>query len=302
MMRRRAEPSEPSFASGAPTRREFDLLRAQVGSLQAAAARALPPGRLREAEFTVYSQFGEDGIIQHLLGHTAIDDETFVELGVQDYTESNTRFLLVHDNWRGVIVDADDAHERFLGQTELGWRHDIRPVTAFIDTENVNDLIRGAGVSGDIGLLSVDLDGNDYWILETIDVVSPRILVAEYNSVFGPTAAVTVPYDKEFRRTQAHWSNLYWGASLQALCRAAARKGLDFVGSNRAGNNAFFVRSDVRGALPVVDPAEGWVASRFRESRDEQHELTYVSDHDDRRALIAGLPVWDVDAGREVSL
>jgi hypothetical protein len=197
-------------------------------------------------------------------------------------------------------VDADDAHQRFLAESELGWRYDVEAICAFIDTGNVDDLISGAGIEGDIGLLSVDLDGNDYWILEAISVVQPRILVVEYNSVFGAEAAVTVPYDPGFRRTEAHWSNLYWGASLQALCRAAAAKGMDFVGSNAAGNNAFFVRSDVRGELPVVAPRDGWVASRFRESRDERNELTYVSDHAARRHLIADLEVFDVDAGRMV--
>ena len=111
-------------------------------------------------------------------------------------------------------------------------------------------------MSGEIGLLSIDIDGNDYWVLEAIDSVSPQILVAEYNSLFGPERAVTVPYDAAFVRGEKHYSHLYWGASLAALVRAAETKGLALVGGNRAGNNAFFVRRDTLGGIPERTAAE----------------------------------------------
>ncbi|MEI6624661.1 MAG: hypothetical protein WCP28_22460, partial [Actinomycetes bacterium] len=166
-----------------------------------------------------------------------------------------------------------------------------------ITQDNINTAIAGAGIAGDIGLLSVDIDGNDYWVLDAIDVVSPRILVAEYNSTFGPDAAVSVPYDPSFDRTKAHHSNLYWGASLAALCLAADRKGLAFVGSNSAGNNAFFVRRDVLGVLPTLTPQEGWVDARFRESRDAAGTLTYIGGRAARIAVIADQPLVDVSIG-----
>ena len=108
-------------------------------------------------------------------------------------------------------------------------------MTAFIDRDNINRLIGGAGIEGDIGILSIDLDGNDLWILEAIDVVSPRILILEYNATFGPEAAVTVPYDPSFVRGEKHSSNLYWGASLAALTRTANAKGFSLVGSQPRG-------------------------------------------------------------------
>jgi hypothetical protein len=282
--------------------RELDDLRAQVGGVEARAVRQLPPDALRDAEFRVFSQFGEDGILQFLVRHVPIERDVFVEFGVEDYSESNTRFLLVHDNWGGLIIDGADAHRSFLRDTGLGWRHHIDAVTAFIDRENINDLIGGAGVEGDIGILSIDLDGNDYWVLEAIDVVSPRILVCEYNSTFGPEAAVTVPYDPGFVRGDKHPSALYWGASLAALTRAAERKGYALVGGNRAGNNAFYVRRDVVGDIPEVAVSDAYAASRFRESRGPAGELTYVADHGDRLRLFADMPLWDVDAERAVSV
>jgi len=276
-------------------RRDLDALRAQVGGLEARLVRGLPADGLREAEFRVFSQFGEDGVIQYLVDRVPIEHEVFVELGVQDYSESNTRFLLINNNWRGVIIDAGDAHIHFTRKAGLDWQYQLDAVQAFIDRDNINRLIRDAGVHGEIGLLSVDLDGNDYWILESIDSVSPCILVTEYNSTWGPDAAVTVPYDPGFRRTTAHPSNLYWGASLAALTRLANQRGYALVAGNRAGNNAFFVRRDVLGELPEQAVSAVYRASCFRESLSASGHRTYISDHQKRLELLSAMQLWDVD-------
>jgi hypothetical protein len=286
----------------ATLQRELDALRVQLGGLESRSVAQLPPDRLRDAEFTVFSQFGEDGILQFLVQRIPIEHEVFVEFGVEDYHESNTRFLLVHDNWRGLIIDGGRTHVDFLRATGLGWRHHIDAVSAFIDRDNIDDLIRSAGIEGDIGVLSVDIDGNDYWVLERIEVVSPRILIVEYNSTFGPEAAVTVPYDPAFVRGEKHASWLYWGASLAALTRLADRKGYALVGGNRAGNNAFYVRRDVLGDLLEVAVADAYAPSRFRESRGPGDELSYVSDHRDRLALFIEMPLWDLDSEATVTV
>ncbi len=279
---------------------DLDPLKIQLGWLQSRTARAAET--LRDAEFKVFSQFGEDGIIQFLTARVEIETDTFVELGVEDYSESNTRFLLTQDNWSGAIIDAGDDHLEFLRTSELGWRHQINAVQAFIAGDNVNGLISGAGIEGDIGLLSIDLDGNDYWILEAIDVVSPRILVAEYNSVFGAEAAVTIPYDPGFRRHDAHYSGLYFGASLAGLARLAGEKGYALVGCGSSGNNAFFVRRDVLGELEPLEPADAYVASRFRESRGPEGELTLIGDHAERRRVIGAMPLVDLESGARITV
>ena len=282
---------------------ELERLRLQIGRAEAARVRALPPDApLADAEFQVFSQFGEDGIIQYLVQRVPVENDVFVEFGVEDYHESNTRFLLVHDNWRGLIIDGGATHVEFLRATGLGWRHHIDAVSAFIDRDNINGLIRSAGIEGDIGVLSVDIDGNDYWVLESIDVVSPRILIVEYNSVYGPEAAITVPYDPGFVRSEKHPSWLYWGASLGALTRLANEKGFALVGGNRAGNNAFYVRRDVLGDIPEVSVEQAHEPSCFCESRGADGELSYVSDYRDRIALIAQMPVVDVASGETVSI
>jgi hypothetical protein len=281
---------------------ELDDLRERLGGLESRRVAELGAGEIRSAEFRVFSQFGEDGIIQFLVQRVPIENEVFVEFGVADYRESNTRFLLVHDNWRGLVLDGDDAMHEFLRLSGLAWRHHIDAKTAFIDRENINGLIRDAGIEGDIGLFSVDLDGNDYWVLEAIDVVSPRTLVVEYNSTFGPEAAVTVPYDPAFVRSEKHWSWLYWGASLAAMTRLANQKGYALVGGNRAGNNAFFVRRDLLGEIPELSVAEAYRPSRFRESRDRSGELSYVSGRDEQLRLIAEMALIDVETGEDVTV
>ena len=282
----------------ARAQRDLDSLRAQLGDLQTNAVARLAANALRSSEFKVFSQFGEDGIIQFLVSRVPIEQAVFVEFGVDDYRESNTRFLLVHDNWRGLIMDAGSSHQDFLAGSGLLWRHHVDAVSAFIDRENINDLLVGAEIEGDIGLLSIDIDGNDYWVLEAIEAVSPRIVVIEYNSHFGRDAAVTIPYDRGFVRSEAHWSNLYWGASLAAMRQLADRKGYGLVGGNKAGNNAFFVRRDVIGEIPEVGVPDAYAPSRFRESRSPDGSLSYVSDHSNRLALIADLPVYDVEEKR----
>jgi hypothetical protein len=280
--------------------RDLDSLRLQAGWLQSREVRSA--AGLADAEFRVFSQYGEDGIIQFLTQRVPIERDVFVEFGVEDYSESNTRFLLEQDDWRGLIIDGGTAHQEFLARSELGWRHSIDAISAFVDRDNINDLISGAGIEGDIGLLSIDIDGNDYWVLEAIEAVSPRILVVEYNSVFGPSAEITIPYDPTFSRADAHHSWLYFGASLAALTRLAARKGFALVGSDSAGINGFFVRRDVLGEISEVAAAEAYVPSRLRESRNERGELSSVAAHADRVALIEGLPVVDLATGNTTTV
>lgn len=272
---------------------ETKILIAQMLINQVAARGALQD--IREAEFRVFSQFGEDGILQYLIRQIGLPRElhTFVEFGVESYQEANTRFLLVNDNWRGLVIDGNPDNIARVKEDPIFWRHGLNAIAAFIDANNINGLIGDAGYGGEIGILSVDIDGNDYWVWDRINVVNPVIVVAEYNSVFGPSHAVTVPYDPCFVRGRAHYSHLYWGCSLKALEFLGKKKGYVLVGSNSAGNNAFFVRRDCLSGLKEVSAEQAYVESRFRESRDSNGNLTYLSGAA-RLAAIADLPVYDV--------
>ena len=273
-----------------------------LGKLHAERVKAQPSiDSLRDAEFTVFSQFGEDGILQYLAHRVPLSNHFFIEFGVEDYKESNTRFLLVNDNWSGLVIDSDERFVKAIRNDPLHWRYDLAVTCAFITRDNIDELLRTSVPNPDVGLLSIDLDGNDYWVWQEIVSIRPRIVVCEYNSLFGSRRAVTVPYDPSFSRGHAHFSHLYFGASLPALCRLATQKGYDFVGCNSKGVNAFFVRNDVSGALKKPTVAEGFVASTHSDSRDEQGNMNYLRGKDRGRA-IAHLMVYDVDDDRLVSL
>ncbi len=290
------------LALTARVEREVETLKVLAAEPAVQRIRALGSVRaLRDVELRVFSQFGDDGIIQYLAHHLPIEVDTFVEFGVEDYREANTRFLLVRDNWRGFVMDGSDNNVARIRADEISWRHDLDARAAFVTRENVNDLIREAGVTGRIGLLHIDIDGNDYWVWEALDVVTPDIAILEYNAVFGARATVSVPYDPAFRRASAHPSFLYWGASLPALTALAAKKGMRFIGCNSAGNNAYFVREAIAAALPDPGVPGGFVASRFRESRGPRGMLTYLRGAARRRA-IEEMQVVDVVSGERKRL
>ncbi|MDB6135914.1 MAG: hypothetical protein JWM59_4157 [Verrucomicrobiales bacterium] len=245
-----------------------------------------------EVEFQVFSQWGEDGIIQHLIHHLQPEEKSFIEFGVETYTEANTRFLLINDNWRGLILDGSEDNMQKVKQSELYWRHGLTAKAAFLTPGNVNGIIAGQGFGPRAGLLSIDIDGMDYWVLEAIGIQAD-ILICEYNSVFGPSALVTVPPDDEFHRTAAHPSNLFYGMSLAAAAAAADRKGYDLVGVNSAGNNAFFIHRSVKPVFKTVTPAECFTEARFRESRSAEGELTHL-DMEGRRREIGEVPAFDL--------
>lgn len=259
------------------------------------------PARLGEAEFKVYSQFGDDGIIQYLIHQLAPLPDAFIEFGVEDYRESNTRYLLRRNNWRGLVMDGSHRNIDTIKRDPVYAQHELSAVEAFIDANNINGLIRAARFDRPLGLLSIDIDGNDYWVWRAIDCIEPVIVVCEYNSLFGWERAVSVPYDPGFERSKKHHSWLYWGCSLASLCHLANEKGYAFVGANSVGINAYFVRRDRLGELPERTAEEGFVLSRYRESRDEHGRLTYATG-EERQALIASLPLEDVSTGERLTV
>ena len=274
-------------------------LQEAVGRIEARQLAALPSGgSLQDREFRVYSQWGEDGIIQYLTSVVPIQRPVFVEFGVESYHEANTRFLLVNNNWAGLVIDGNQEQITQLRQSREYWLYNLKAVQQFITRENINSILTDNGVTGEIGLLSIDIDGMDYWVWDAIDVIDPAIVVIEYNSRFGSCDAVTVPYDPQFDRRKAHHSLVYYGASLKALTILAERKGYALVGCGSAGLNAFFVRKDLRPAcLPEVSPEEAFLAGQFCEAHDAQGNRTRMS-HEDQMRLVRHLPLVTVEEPR----
>jgi hypothetical protein len=251
-------------------------------------------GRLAAREFRTFSQWGEDGIIQALIHTVEIRQKIFIEFGVTNYTESNTRFLLMNNNWKGLLIDGNAAHIEYIKNDPIYWQHNLKADCTFITRENINEIFRSNGVSGEIGLLSIDIDGNDYWVWKEITAVNPAIVVVEFNARFGKDRAVTVPYDPAFTREKAHYSNIYYGASLKALSRLGCEKGYAFVGANSAGNNAFFVRRDLMTPpLREMTVEEGYTKNQFRESRSPDGSLAFLT-YEQECALVEKLPLVEI--------
>jgi hypothetical protein len=273
----------------------FDELKINQGVILSTLNKNKTSRLLEDYEFKVFSQWGEDGIIQHLINCVEITNKTFIEFGVEDFFESNCRFLLMKDNWRGFVIDGSKSNIDKLKQSYFYWKYHLEAVDAFITKENINELLEQSAFEKDIGILSVDIDGNDYYVLEAISFYNPRILICEYNSVFGKERKISVPYEPDFYRTKKHYSNLYFGASLAAMTHIAEKKGYTLVGTNSIGGNAFYVRNDlINEKLETLTTEQAYVPSNVRESRNRQGELTYITG-DARRELIKGMPVFNVE-------
>lgn len=221
---------------------------------------------LSEIQFRSFSQNGEDGILLYIFSVIGTTNQKVVEICAGDGVECNAANLIINHGWKGLLFDGDPAKVERGRQFYAGLSDTfIRPpelVHAWITRENVNELVRARGFEGEIDLLSVDVDGNDYWIWQALECVRPRVVVVEYNALWGPHRAVTVPYDADFRLDFLR-TPYYCGASLAAFVKLASEKGYRLVGSDREEINAFFVRSDLGAHLlpeaAAVNCLHNWI-------------------------------------------
>lgn len=277
--------------------RDLDKVLVNQGRILSSDYRSKVLDSLQDAEFQVFSQWGEDGIIQYLTQNLNIEHKTFIEFGVETFREANCRFLMMKDFWSGMVIDGSPTNIAHIEQSQIHWRHSLTALEAFISRENIAELIARAPFE-DIGILSVDIDGVDYYVLEALEHVRPAIVIVEYNGLFGPYAKVSVPYSADFQRAKAHHSNLYYGASISAFDHLLTARGYSLVGGNAAGNNAFFVRNDLlNDKVKAVTIEQAFRAASFAETRDASGKLTFVRGMD-RRTVIADLLLFDVVTGQ----
>jgi hypothetical protein len=230
-----------------------------------------------EIEFKVYSQWGEDGIIDWIVDKLPKISKNFLEIGTQDYKESNTRFLLINRNWNGYLIEADKDAINNIKSQRIYWRYNLTAINEFITKDNINDVIKKNNIPKKLGLLSLDIDGVDYWILKKLSSLDPSIIICEYNSLFGQKKMVTVPYKKNFIRSIEHYSNLYYGASINAFIDLMKKKNYCLLGTNSAGNNAFFIKKNLWPKVNKLIINKKIFNSKFRESRDRKGNLTFFN-------------------------
>ena len=206
------------------------------------------PERLTAGRFRLLSQNQEDGMLWSLFQQIGTTTKTFVELG-SGATGGKAAMLAGEFGWTGLLVEGDQGKVEYAGRRFPR----AKAVCAWITPETVNDLLERNGFAGEVDLLSVDVDGVDYWVWQAIAVCSARLVMLEYNSMFGPDRAVTVPYDPKFNRRDHRFC--YYGASLSAMTQLSATKGYRLVAVEPTGVNAFFLRNDVAPEIPACDPA-----------------------------------------------
>lgn len=240
-------------------------------------------------EFSVYSQNGEDGILDFLIDLLGLDEinspypKAFVEFGVENYTESNTRYILKKRNWQGLVLDGSATNIAYIKRDELYWRYDLEAKNAFITRENINALLQeyldSRGLEN-IALLSIDIDGMDYFVWEALHCINPAIVVVEYNAILGGEKSLSVPYKADFNRFEAHYSGLYFGASIKALINLGKTKGYEFVGADKSGTNLFFVNKILRHKLTAIKTHDLSTYCDFhkaRQSRDKNMQLSFIN-------------------------
>ena len=199
---------------------------------------------LNRFEFKVFSQFGEDGVVQEIFRRIGTTNRQFVEFGVEAGLENNTAYLL-WQGWSGLWIEpvrgCAEAIENGLASLLAAGR--LKLLNELVTAANVEDLFGRAGVAEAPDLLSIDIDGNDYWVWQAIAHYHPRVVVIEYNATFPPPATWVMPQDAGYR-----WNGTAkFGASLEAFVQLGADKGYSLVGCTLGGANAFFVRQDLLG-------------------------------------------------------
>jgi hypothetical protein len=236
-------------------------------------------GSLHEAELKIFSQNGEDGIIDYLIHQLGVPFPNFVEIGIGNYRESNTRFLYNRIHSKGLIIDRlDQLHAKVKPYVNL-WKGDLRIHQEIVTTENISNILNKY-CDFEIDLFSIDIDGIDYWVILKLKPNISKIFVAEYNPVFGSDLEITVPNISGFDRTNYHYSNLCYGTSLKALIKLMEEKNYYFLGTNLQKNNAFFISNNLKkeSFFPNINlqKLSYYSDSNIRDSRDRNYNLNYL--------------------------
>ena len=217
-----------------------------------------PPLTFKDVGIRVHSQHEEDGIILLIFALIGTTNKRCVEICAGDGIQCNTANLIINHRWLGLLFDGNEknvttAKQFYASNPDTRYWPPV-VVKQWITKNNINDLVQKHDFSGEIDLLSLDVDGIDYWLWKEISCISPRVVVLEFNHLWGPDKSVTVPYQDDFEAEFTKYGSDYAGASLGAFVKLGREKGYRLVGTNAIATNAFFVRNDILcDWLPEVD-------------------------------------------------
>jgi hypothetical protein len=213
--------------------------------------------------FKCYSQSDEDGILLFLFSVLGVSKKSCVEICAGDGIECNTANLILNHGWHGLLVDGDrkrvERGRQFYSSSPQTYVYPPNFVCSWVTRQGVNDLVESNGFTGEVDLLSLDLDGMDYWVWEALDIIDPRVVVLEYNDILGPNRDWSVPYSDNFsvpHELRTDGMPNFAGASLGAFVKLGRRKGYRLAGVNRLGYNAFFIKQGLGDQIiPEIDVA-----------------------------------------------
>jgi hypothetical protein len=207
--------------------------------------------RLSDIEIKVFSQNGEDGIILEIMKSLNKVFGRIVEIGIEDGTECNSANLLINFGWKGLLIEGNKDYARKARDyytEKLQLPENVKVVEEFVSTKNFSDILISNDYQRNIDILSIDVDGVDYWLWESLEEsIRPQLVVIEYNAYLPIEMTITVPNDEKFQRYKKHPSGFYFGASLSAMEKLGRAKGYSLVGCDSKGVNAFFVADEALG-------------------------------------------------------
>ena len=261
---------------------------------------------LHQAEFRVYSQWGEDGILNYIFNVLDITKPKIFEIGAANFQECNSRFAA---EFRNASVYAVDLHPELVQEVQnmdISWKNHIFPVQDRVTPDNIQfHEAEARRLMSGIDVVSLDIDGNDYWCLKEMNLEGVSVVVVEVNPLFGTDISVTIPRNDYFDRSTAHHSNLYFGMSYMAATNLLEDKGFKCVGSNLAGNNIFYITEPLlhkfdrvlKNGIPRIGVSQ-W---NVRESRDENGVLNFLTGQE-RINEISNCEIFDLESGALMKL
>jgi hypothetical protein len=231
-------------------------------------------------EFSGFSQNGEDGILDVLRSQLLSSNRYFIEIGTSDGIENNSAWLAVAERYNGIMIEGNAKLVERARRLVVGYSIGAECYNMFVTRESIQDL-KSMAFHHDPDVFSLDIDGNDYYIAQAIldGGFRPRIIVVEYNSVYGPERSMTVEYRDDFVFTKAHPTQLYYGVSIAGWRKFFESRGYHFVTVDRNGVNAFFVdpaffdEAFLRGARGLEFAENAYQHRKFRMSSQEQFLL-----------------------------
>ena len=249
---------------------------------------------IEETYFKIFSQDTEDGIIQYLLKSLSIKDVKFVEIGTQDYSESNTRYLFETMRCKGLIIDPYPELEKKIKKFMRTWKNDLNIHNDYIDEDNINDVLKKFSFEDKVDFFSIDIDGIDYWVLKKLKPKMAKIFVLEYNPFFG-LKNISTPNIKKFERFNHHYTGFCWGASLYTYIELMKDKGFTFIGTNRLNCNAFFILDELVDKISLTIPDQNdlskYVKSNIKVLKNSSGKLVGLSGLKDE---IKNVEVYDL--------